>query len=93
MFIYGFIYLAVLGLRCSIWVFVLFCFSVAVHGIVTCGMCDLVPRPGMEPRTPALGAQSLSHSTTREVPILEYFNHTFSFMFCDLNSIDLDFLF
>ena len=93
MFIYRFIYLAVLGLRYSIWVFVLFCFLVAAHGIFTCGMCSLAPRPGMEARIPALGAQSLSHSTTREVPILEYFNHTFSFMFCGLNSIDLDFLF
>ena len=43
-----FIYLAVLGLSCSMW--------------------DLVPEPGMEPRPPRLGAQSLSHCTTREVP-------------------------
>ena len=28
---------------------------------------DPVPRPGIEPRPPALGAQSLSHWTTREV--------------------------
>ena len=32
------------------------------------GLWDLVPWPGMEPRPPALGAQSLSHWTTREVP-------------------------
>ena len=31
------------------------------------GMWDLVPRPGIKPRPPALGAQSLSHWTTREV--------------------------
>ena len=43
-----FIYLAVLGLSCSMW--------------------DLVPWPGMEPKPPALGAQSLSYWTTREVP-------------------------
>ena len=43
-----FIYLAVLGLSCSMW--------------------DLVPEPGMEPRPPRLGAQSLSYCTTREVP-------------------------
>ena len=42
------IYLAVLGLSCSMW--------------------DLVPWPGMEPKPPALGAQSLSYWTTREVP-------------------------
>ena len=29
---------------------------------------DPVPRPGFEPRTPAFGAWSLSHWTTREVP-------------------------
>ena len=31
---------------------------------------DLVPRPGIEPRPPALGAWSLNHWTTREVPVL-----------------------
>ena len=31
-------------------------------------MWDLVPQPGIEPRPPALGGQSLSHWTTREVP-------------------------
>ena len=36
--------------------------------ILSCSMWDLVPWPGIEPRTPALGAQSLSHWTTREVP-------------------------
>ena len=29
---------------------------------------DLVPWPGIEPRPPALGVQSFSHWTTREVP-------------------------
>ena len=32
----------------------------------TCGI--LVPRPGMEPLPPALGAQSLKHWTAREIP-------------------------
>ena len=32
------------------------------------GMQDLVPRPGIEPRSPALGMQSLSHWATWEVP-------------------------
>ena len=31
-------------------------------------MQDLVPWPRIEPGTPALGAQSLSHRTTREIP-------------------------
>ena len=35
---------------------------------LSCGMWDLAPCPGIEPRPPALGAQSLSHWTTREVP-------------------------
>ena len=35
--------------------------------VVAC-MWDLVPWPGIEPGSPALGAQSLSHWTTREVP-------------------------
>ena len=30
----------------------------------------LVPRPGIEPMSPALEAQSLNHRTTREVPSL-----------------------
>ena len=34
----------------------------------SCGAWDLVPRSGIEPRFPALGVQSLSHWTTREVP-------------------------
>ena len=32
-------------------------------------MWNLLPRPGIEPRPPALGAWSLSHWPTREVPI------------------------
>ena len=48
--LYLFIYLAALGLGCSMW--------------------DLVPWPGNEPGSPELGAHSLSHWTTREVPLL-----------------------
>ena len=33
-------------------------------------MWDLVPRPGIKPQPPALGIWSLSHWTTREVPIV-----------------------
>ena len=36
--------------------------------VFSCAMWDLVPWPGIEPRPPALGVQSLSHWTTREVP-------------------------
>ena len=53
-FIYYFIYLAVPGLSCSM-------------QTRSCGMWDLVPRPGMEPVLPALGAWSLTHWTIREV--------------------------
>ena len=35
-----------------------------------CGMQDLVPWPGTEPRPSAVGAQNLIHWTTREVPQL-----------------------
>ena len=35
-------------------------------------MWDLVSRPGIEPGPPALGAQSLSHQTTREVLVLTF---------------------
>ena len=38
----------------------------AVPGL-NCSMWDLVPSPGIEPRSPTWGARSLSHWTTREV--------------------------
>ena len=38
-------------------------------GSLNCGMWDLVPWPGIKPGPPALGSQSLSHWTTREVQI------------------------
>ena len=50
-----FIYLTALGLSC---------------GIFRCDMWDVVPWSGIEPGLPALGAQSLSHWTPREVPSL-----------------------
>ena len=52
-----FIYLTALGLSC---------------GIFWCDMWDVVPWSGIEPGLPALGAQSLSHWTTREIPSLPY---------------------
>ena len=36
-------------------------------------MWDLILPPGIEPGPPALGVGSLSHWTTREVPVLEIF--------------------
>ena len=41
---------------------------VVVCGIFSCIMWDLVPQPGIEPGSPALGAWSLNHWTTKEVP-------------------------
>ena len=35
---------------------------------LSCSMWDLAPWPGIEPGPPALGTQSPSHWTTREVP-------------------------
>ena len=40
----------------------------ATCSIFSCGMWDLVPPPGIEPRPSALGEQTLSYWTTREVP-------------------------
>ena len=36
--------------------------------ISSCSMWDLVPRPGIKPRSPTLGEQSLNHWTTIEGP-------------------------
>ena len=57
-----FFFLAAPGLSCSTWDFQcgMWTFS--------CSMWDLVPWPGIKPRPPALGAQSVNHWTIREVP-------------------------
>ena len=52
---YLFIYVAVSDLCCSM-------------QTLSCGMWDLVPGAGIRPGPPSLGAWSLSHWTTREVP-------------------------
>ena len=44
------------------------CFSCDLW-ILSCGMWDLVSWPGIEPGPPTLGAQSLSHWTTRKVSL------------------------
>ena len=46
-----------------IYLFIWLCW-VLVSGIFCCGMWNLVPWQGIEPESPALGAQSLSHWTT-----------------------------
>ena len=46
--------------RCGLWA-------------LSCSLWDLVPWPGIEPRPSALGMRSLSHWTTREVPV--FFKH------------------
>ena len=46
------------------------CLYLAVLGL-SWGMQNLVPQPGIELKGPALGMQSLSHWTTREVPMSE----------------------
>ena len=53
-----------LGLSCSMWDL----FSVFGVQTLSCSMWDLVPWLGIELGAPVLGAQSLSHWTTREVP-------------------------
>ena len=49
--------------------------------VVAC-MWDLVPWPGIEPGTPALGAWSLIHCTTREVPCFSVFNWSIVDLVC-----------
>ena len=44
----------------------------AACGIFSCGTQDLVLWPGIKPLPPALGVWSLSHGTTKEVPLLTY---------------------
>ena len=48
--------------------FLIFIFIYLAAPGLSCSMWDLVPWPENEPRPPALGAWSLSHWTTSEVP-------------------------
>ena len=48
-----------------------FFFFLRLH-CVACGL--LVPQPGIEPVSPALGAWSANHWTTREVPLRTLFD-------------------
>ena len=67
--------LAVLGLSCGTWDLELqhVDFIVAACGLLSCSIWDLVPQPGIKPGPPALGVQSLTHWTTREVRNLARF--------------------
>ena len=61
--------------RCYL-VFLFVCFKylfIWLHQGHSCSMWDLVPWPGIELRFPALGAWSLDHWTTREVPTVSLF--------------------
>ena len=49
----------------------LFIYSFLVVLGLSCSMWDLVPWPGIKPRPPALGTWSLTHWTTREVPVFK----------------------
>ena len=50
-------------------IFIAACLIAAYVGFsVAACMWDLVPQPRIEPGPPALGAQSLTHWTTREAP-------------------------
>ena len=57
---------------------------VLAFGIFSCCMRNVVPWPGIEPRPPALGAQSLTHLTIREVPFLEFWK--MSLIICVISS-------
>ena len=51
---------------------------VSVCRIFSCGMWDLVPRPGIHPGPPALGVRSLSRWTRSEVPWTPQFSSGFT---------------
>ena len=65
-FILGFLLLYSF-VRQHIFIFKIFIYLAAPVLVAAC-MRDLVPQPGLGPGPPALGAQSLNHWTTREVP-------------------------
>ena len=46
--------------------------SIVAHGIFSCSPWGLVPWPGIEPGPPTLGPRSLSHWTTREIPVCNF---------------------
>ena len=54
----------------------------AACGIFSCGIWDLAPQPRIQLRPPALGAQSLSHWVTREIPLAPFYNVLYLFGLC-----------
>ena len=57
------------GVGVALFLFFWLCWDfVRARGIFSCRRWDLVPRPGIEPRPPALGTRSLDHQATREAP-------------------------
>ena len=60
--------------------------------IFSCHKCDLVPSPVIEPRLPALGAESLIRWTTREIPAVNSSQESILLFFFgqDLNSLTRD---
>ena len=53
---------------------------------LSCGLWDLVLWPGIEPRAPAFGVQSLSQWTTREVPRLGFISRSLRESLSDLGN-------
>ena len=49
---------------------------------LSCSMWDLVPWPGIKPRPPVLGVWTLSHWTTREVPVTLYLDRKLQALGC-----------
>ena len=68
--IYLSIYLSIWLCRVLVAACGVFFLAVARELLIVACMWDLVPWPGIKPGPPALGAQSLSHWTSREVPML-----------------------
>ena len=61
--------------------FFFFFFSLFLSFRPCCAVCGiLVLQPGIEPMSPALGAQSLNHWTAREVPTLTVLYLIFKFL-------------
>ena len=57
----------------KVYIFILLiclCQILVVACRIICSMWELVPCPGIEPRSPALGVGRLSHWTTRRVLIV-----------------------
>ena len=63
--------------------FLIFIYLAALGlGYLGCSMWDLVPWPGIEPRLPALGAQSLSRWTIMEI-LIQVFTLIYVFISCE----------